>query len=104
MVFTTVNVGIHSDDTITLADYVDGNGRFVNNGVQALAALEAHRAIHVIDTDLGEIIIPYHAVLGYGVTKTEKEYEAPEDDFCKPVECITYPQCDEETPTPDPEP
>lgn len=86
MVFTTVNVEIHKDGLGHMqefVDYADGN-KFYNHGVQALAALKAHKTIDINYPELGEKIIPYHAVLSWSVTKEDGEYTKPEDDFCKP--------------------
>lgn len=86
MLFTTVTLLLHNDGgELAISDYVDSNGKFVNIGVQALAALQAKKAIHITAQTGEEVIVPYHAVLGYSVTKEEGEYTKPEDDFCKPV-------------------
>lgn len=89
MVHTAVRIWLHDSGTRSHPfgdDIIDG--KFYNFGVQALAALKAHKTIDVhypeMDGDPAqEIIIPYHAVLEWSVEKEEDEYTKPEDDFCK---------------------
>lgn len=104
MTFTTITLWLHDgDEPKTIADYVDGNGKFVNIGVIAYSALTKHEAIHFKDENGAEVFIPYHAVLAWTVAKAEGEYTKPEDDFCKEVVCQPTKTCDETEPTPDPD-
>lgn len=87
MVFTTTMVLLHSATPKGFDDEVI-DGKFYNFGVQTLAALKAHKTIDVVypaedSLPREEMIIPYHAVLSWSVTKEEGEYTKPEDDFCK---------------------
>lgn len=83
MVFTEVQYILHNnpDTWEAFSDFVDDDGRFINDGVKVYSALKAHKTIDVGGTV--EIIVPYHAVMEWKVTKTEGEYTKPEDDFCK---------------------
>ena len=85
--FVTVSLRIHGyDSPFEIADYVDGNGRFVNIGSQAVAQLERGDAVHFVAAEGTEIIIPYHAIVAYSVTKEEGEFTPAEDAFCKSAE------------------
>lgn len=94
MIFTTARVLLHSGSLESFEDNTN-DGKFHNYGVQAYSALKAHKTIDVNypGENAEEIIIPYHAVLLWSVTKEEDEYTKPEDAFCKPVECLTAPIC-----------
>lgn len=97
MTFTTVLLMLHDlDDSISISDYVDDDGRFVNLGVQAAAAIERKDAVHYVDPENGEIIIPYHAIVGVSITTEPGEYTKPDDEFCEPMACPTSPVCPSE--------
>lgn len=84
MVLTKLTVLVHDiSDSVSIEDYIDDNGKYINIGTQALAALKACKAIHFKDSEGQEIFIPYHAVVGYSFEREDAEYTAPEDDFCK---------------------
>lgn len=89
MVFTTVTLLIHGyEDTWQISDYVDDDGKFVNNGVQAANAIEKRQAIHYVMDDEGvdsEEFIPFHSIVAANITKSEGEYTKPDDIFCQPV-------------------
>lgn len=81
--FVTVSVMIHGGDSpLEITDYVDDNGRFVNIGSQVAAQLGRFDAIHFVDAEGTEVIIPYHAVVAYSVTKAEGEFTPADDAFC----------------------
>lgn len=104
MVFTEVSIFLHNGETEPkeITDYVDSQtGKFINEGVQAAASLTRHETVYIKESD-AEMIIPYHAVLAWSVTKTTEEIEPPEDAFCQPVGCdekvtVTWTDSDGET-------
>lgn len=88
MVFTTTRVLLHNATTPKRFNDDVIDGKFYNFGVQAYSALKAHKTIDIHSPAEGdypaeELIIPYHAVMVWNVTKEEGEYTKPEDDFCK---------------------
>lgn len=94
MVFTTVTLILHGlDDSISISDYVDDDGKFVNLGVQTAAAIDRKEAVHYVDPENGEIIIPYHAIVGISIAKETQEYTKPDDEYCQPMACPTSPVC-----------
>ena len=81
--FVTVSIVIHGSDTpLEITDYVDDNGRFVNIGSQAASAIERRDAIHFVDADGHENIVPFHAIVASTITKEEGEFTPAEDGFC----------------------
>ena len=92
--YVTVSVLIHGNDTpMEITDYVDDAGRFVAIGTQAAAMLGRHEAIHYVDAEGGEYIIPYHAVMAYTITKTSDEYTKLEDEYCVADPCVAEKTC-----------
>lgn len=84
--FVTVTLGIHdAEETIEIKDYIDANGKFVNIGTQAAAAINRRVAIHYVNADGQEIVIPFHAITSVKFAKEQGTYTPAEDAFCKPV-------------------
>lgn len=104
--YVTVSLILHGGTTKEIADYVDNDGKFIALGTQAMAMLERHEAIHYVDANGVETIIPYHAIVEVNVAKESDDYTEPEDAYCQPIECEYGKVCanDEPEPTPDPEP
>ena len=96
MTFTTVTLNLHDVGEVTIADYVDNNGKFVGIGALAACAIANRHAIHYITQAGVETFIPFHAISSVTIAKAEGEYTKPTDDFCKAMECPTTPMCDEE--------
>lgn len=92
--YVTVSVTVHGNDTpLEIADYVDDAGRFVAIGTQAAAMLGREQAIHFVDAEGAEYIIPYHAIVAYSITKTSDEYTKLEDEYCVVDPCIAEQTC-----------
>lgn len=104
--YVTVSLILHGGTTKEIADYVDNDGKFIALGTQAMAMLERHEAIHYVDANGVETIIPYHAIVEVNVAKESDDYTKPEDAYCQPIECEYGKVCadNEPEPTPDPEP
>lgn len=82
--YVTVELILHGEDTpVTITDYVDNSGRFVAIGTQAAAMLERHEAIHYVDAEGVETIIPYHAIVAVNITKESDDYTKPDDEYCE---------------------
>lgn len=94
-----VRFTLHGGKVAWFEDYIDSNGRFVPQGTQIVTALKRHEQINTTTLDGDEkkveIIIPYHAVDTYEVTKREEDYTEPEDAFCTERVCPTSPKCDD---------
>ncbi len=92
--YVTVELVLHGvDSTVTIADYVDDNGRFVPLGTQAAAMLGRHDLVHFVDSNGVEVIIPYHAVVSYMVSKQTDDYTELEDEYCIADACVAEGTC-----------
>lgn len=81
--FVTVSLLLHgADSSLDIADYVDNSGKFVALGQYASAALARGEQLHFNDAEGIEVIIPYHAVVEYNVTKTTDDVTPADDAFC----------------------
>lgn len=83
---TSVDFVIHGGRTFVFSDLVDDDGNVLPFGVDALKAFKAKKqlVLHNDSAVEGEmtVIIPYHAVMEYEVSKNMEDVEKPADDFC----------------------
>lgn len=92
--YVTVSLILHGEDTpIEITDYVDNSGRFVAIGTQAAAMLARHEAIHYVDAEGVETIIPYHAIVAVNISKTSDDYTKLDDVFCVADPCVAAKTC-----------
>ena len=80
--YVKVTLTLHGGTEKVITDYVDNSGRFIAIGTQAAAMLDRHKAIHYVDANGVETIIPYHAIVAVNITKESDDYTKPEDAFC----------------------
>ena len=81
--YVTVTLTLHGGTEKVITDYVDNNGRFVAIGTQAAAMLDRHEAIHYVDANGVETIIPYHAIVAVNITKESDDYTELDDEYCE---------------------
>ena len=94
---TSVDFVIHGGRTFVFSDLVDDDGNVLPLGVDALKAFKAKKqlVLHNDSAVEGEmtVIIPYHAVMEYEVSKNMEDVEKPADDFCQTDPCLAEGTC-----------
>lgn len=83
---TIVEFTLHGGMDFAIADMVDDNGKFMPLGVDTLKAFKAKRQLVIHTAHPGHeatLIVPYHSVMEYAVTKAFDDIPKPSDDFCK---------------------
>lgn len=94
MTGTAVLLFVHDIGTISVRDTLDIHDKYLGAGSLVEGCLTRKEAVHYFSVDEREVIIPYHAIVGYTVDRFPREDAEPTDDFCKAMECPTAPMCD----------
>ena len=81
--FVTVSLLLHGNTEVEIADYVDNNGKFVNIGTQAAAAIDRGDNIHYVTAEGVDTFIPFHAIDAVNFAKESDDFTPAEDAFCE---------------------